>query len=126
MLSMPPATTTLTDPARKQVVTQHGRLHARTADFVYRGRADLVGNTGGHRRLAGRCLAKPGRQNATHEGFTHILTLKAGIFECGPNCRRTQRCRGRRRQFTLGIPPIGVRCAAAMTISVSEAKVQSP
>jgi hypothetical protein len=73
--------------SRPPATREDDRLHARAAHFVDRHARNTFGDSGIERRLASRCLAEAGRQNAAHQDPINI----AGVYTAGAygavNCR---------------------------------------
>jgi hypothetical protein len=69
---------------------QHHRFEARTTDLVHRGTADRYGDARFERSLARRRLAKPGRQDATHNYFADICTCDICVVNGRPDRGRAK------------------------------------
>jgi hypothetical protein len=66
----------------------------RAAYLVDGGAAGSIGNAGGTRRLARRCLAQSGRQHAAHDHFIDLVRRQAGVFQRTSDGRRAKGRRG--------------------------------
>jgi hypothetical protein len=110
---MPPATMTSLLPAR-QVVRQHGGLHARAAHLVDRGAAGRQRQAGAERGLAGGRLAEAGGQHAAHDHLLDLLGREAGALDRGLDRDGAELRRGEAGRSPWK-PPIGVRATETMT-----------
>ena len=85
MFSMPPATTIFASPSAMAWEAMITGLNAGPADFVDRGGADRVGNSGPNRCLSGRRLTEAGAENTAHIHVVHAFGRNLNALQCFSN-----------------------------------------
>ena len=111
---MPPATTISALPAQRASCAEHQRLHARAADLVDRGAADLLRDAG--RQAACRAGAWPSPAGSTQPINTSLTSSGAMPARCSAGLIADAPSSGALRSLsTPWNAPIGVRAAPTTT-----------